>query len=202
MRNPLVRRFGIADGLILVAATAFGLAASRFVFASREARAQISNVSDLLRRAPSGWTVSDVLECIAIAGVLLSPCLMTWTPACLILRGRGPRPIRRRLRWPPGTLACVVATGTVLLSGAIIAAIGGYKLRTGRSHDAWTVYVVLLVSASIQASAAVPWCWATLWLCGRWRPERSWLDRLGRLLGVTWIALGMFCWLLFAFELL
>lgn len=30
--------------------------------------------------------------------------------------------------------------------------------------------------------------WLLLALSGRWRPEKSWIDRLGRLLGVVWIA--------------
>ena len=30
--------------------------------------------------------------------------------------------------------------------------------------------------------------WLLLGLSGRWRPEKSWIDRLGRLLGVVWIA--------------
>ncbi|WP_406695128.1 hypothetical protein V5E97_29235 [Singulisphaera sp. Ch08] len=30
--------------------------------------------------------------------------------------------------------------------------------------------------------------WLLLVLSGRWRPEKSWIDRLGRVLGVIWIA--------------
>jgi hypothetical protein len=30
--------------------------------------------------------------------------------------------------------------------------------------------------------------WLLLALSGRWRPERSWIDRLGRLLGLVWMA--------------
>jgi hypothetical protein len=29
--------------------------------------------------------------------------------------------------------------------------------------------------------------WAVLALCGRWKPEPCWLDRLGRMLGASWI---------------
>ena len=41
-------------------------------------------------------------------------------------------------------------------------------------------------------SAPCGWTVAAIWLVlvlsGRWRTERSWIDRLGRLLGVVWIA--------------
>jgi hypothetical protein len=41
-------------------------------------------------------------------------------------------------------------------------------------------------------SAPCGWTVAAIWLLlalsGRWRPEPSWIDRLGRLLGVVWIA--------------
>jgi hypothetical protein len=30
--------------------------------------------------------------------------------------------------------------------------------------------------------------WVALVLSGRWRPEPSWIDRAGRIIGVTWIA--------------
>lgn len=36
---------------------------------------------------------------------------------------------------------------------------------------------------------AVAAVWLVLAISGRWRPEESWIDRLGRALGVTWIAI-------------
>lgn len=102
MRNPPVRRFGIADGLILVAATAIGLAATRFVFTHPDAQTQVGNMSDLISRLHSSWTLSDILELIVLAGLLVSPCLIAWTLACLVLRWRGPRPVRR----PPRPSSC------------------------------------------------------------------------------------------------
>ncbi|MHB1557681.1 MAG: hypothetical protein ACYC61_09395 [Isosphaeraceae bacterium] len=36
---------------------------------------------------------------------------------------------------------------------------------------------------------------AAFWLvpavAGRWRPEKSWIDRLGRALGITWIVISI-----------
>jgi hypothetical protein len=39
---------------------------------------------------------------------------------------------------------------------------------------------------------AVAVAWATLALVGRWEPEASWVDRLGRALGAGWIAMAAF----------
>ena len=36
--------------------------------------------------------------------------------------------------------------------------------------------------------------WCTLSLSGRWRPEASWIDRSGRLGGVTWIGVTVLSW--------
>jgi hypothetical protein len=41
-----------------------------------------------------------------------------------------------------------------------------------------------------HAGWAVAVSWLTLALVGRWRPEASWVDRWGRVLGFTWIAIG------------
>jgi hypothetical protein len=38
---------------------------------------------------------------------------------------------------------------------------------------------------------AVAICWATLALGGRWRAEPSWIDRLGRIVGVAWMVMGV-----------
>jgi hypothetical protein len=43
---------------------------------------------------------------------------------------------------------------------------------------------------------AVASSWLLLLVSGRWRPEPSWIDRSGRVLGWIWIAiLPLTCWL-------
>ena len=39
------------------------------------------------------------------------------------------------------------------------------------------------------AAPAVAGAWLVLVVSGRWRPERGWIDRFGRVLGVLWLAL-------------
>ena len=41
-------------------------------------------------------------------------------------------------------------------------------------------------------AAAVIGGWLGLRLAGRWRPDPGWIDRLGRILGWTWIATFLF----------
>jgi hypothetical protein len=40
------------------------------------------------------------------------------------------------------------------------------------------------------ASFCVAGAWLTLALARRWRPAPTWPDRLGRLVGVLWVAAG------------
>jgi hypothetical protein len=43
----------------------------------------------------------------------------------------------------------------------------------------------------VYSATAIAGAWLTLILASWWRPERSWIDRFGRLLGVCWILLGL-----------
>lgn len=47
----------------------------------------------------------------------------------------------------------------------------------------------LVASVSAPAGMAVAVAWLGLAASGRWRSERSWIDRLGRGLGATWIVI-------------
>ena len=50
---------------------------------------------------------------------------------------------------------------------------------------------VQMAAFSAPCGCTVAAIWLLLVLSGRWRPERSWIDRLGRLLGVVWIAVAI-----------
>jgi hypothetical protein len=47
-----------------------------------------------------------------------------------------------------------------------------------------------------QAVFAVAAAWATLALVGRWEPERSWVDRLGRFFGLYWLTYPVLDWVM------
>jgi hypothetical protein len=55
--------------------------------------------------------------------------------------------------------------------------------------------VVLGIMANIvetDVGAAVLLVWLVTWASGRCRPEPSWLDRAGRILGAAWVCIALF----------
>jgi hypothetical protein len=55
--------------------------------------------------------------------------------------------------------------------------VGGIELTT--------MYSPIIIGLAVLTS------WTTLLVGCRWRAERSWIDRIGRMLGVYWIATGL-----------
>jgi hypothetical protein len=186
MRRDVRRRFRLADGLILVAATAVGLAASRFLAPNLTLR-QFSNY--VTKPPDGGWSLTSISGSTAeLSAFAVIPGLVGWTLACLVLRLCRPRPPWRRLSRQPGTMACLMATVAIGLSvefGAI------EWVMADQRDDAREWLVVQIMAFSPRAGLAVFWCWVTMALSGRWRPEPTWLDRLCRLLGFAWLAMGL-----------
>lgn len=50
---------------------------------------------------------------------------------------------------------------------------------------------VMTTSLATPCGPAVAAAWTVLAVSGRWRPERSWIDRLGRVLGWSWILISL-----------
>lgn len=116
--------------------------------------------------APSGWADSLVSDLFNLGLSTLLPASVT----LLLLRLIRPRPARVDLLRQPGFWASSSAVVGLLLIPA-----------------GWWYFLVevpfLLVPSLVAAS------WAILAVSGRWRAERSWLDRAGRTLGWAWLAL-------------
>jgi hypothetical protein len=85
-------------------------------------------------------------------------------------------------------MACLIATVAIGLSAAL-GAIGWVTADQRGDSLGWLVGQNIAVSPRI--GAAVLWCWVTMALSGRWRPEPVWLDRLCRLLGFAWLAMAL-----------
>ena len=192
------RRFLLSDAIVLVAATAVGLFVLRPYYA----------VTSLDWTPPeataprfSGW-----VRCIWNCLVLASPIVMAWTLAILGLRLRTPRPLWRRLLRQPGFVAglmaaVVLAVRLLGFATMCVRVFGQPKFwivsvrRTGGGgafpgQPSWNLSfevdhflgTMALVGVSVAAS------WLFLLASGRWKPERGWIDRAGRMLGWFWIA--------------
>jgi hypothetical protein len=176
MGAPTERRFTLADGLALVAATAAGLALMRVAFGATLAMI-LRDITYLPSRP------EEVLDRVAtLLLVLVMSCLATWTVAVALLVLRRPRPGLRRLVRRPGAMACLAAGVATLANLAIYLAAEGSRLA---EMSNWAGPILV---SSILAGTAVASCWLTMAASGRWRAERAWLDRLGRALGFAWLA--------------
>jgi len=102
MNSHANRRLAVKDMMVLVAATAMGIAWARGGWAWMYIVRHETN-ADL----PPAWRRLDL---IVRAFPIALPCLATWTLAFLGLRLCQPRPRMRRLVLQPGTAACVAAT--------------------------------------------------------------------------------------------
>lgn len=171
MRPDRPRKFTILDAIVVIAALASGAALARPVFGL----------------VGGHWSLTDPATRryrIEFYFALISPGVATLTVATLILRLRKPRPTFRCLVRQPGMVATIASL--VGLAGAIMS--WGYMLyHTGLLNPAW-LNINFWARASIPTACTVIGSWLILALGGRWRAERSWIDRIGRVLGLYWIA--------------
>jgi hypothetical protein len=110
---------------------------------------------------------------VAAAYAMMAP----WSLALLVIRLRRPRPPLRRLGRQPGCVACAI---TVLVIP--LAIVGMLPILI------WADWgPQLLFSSAVSPATPVAAAWVTLALAGRWHPEPSWIDRLGRAFGILWV---------------
>lgn len=111
---------------------------------------------------------------------------ITWT--LVALRFLGQRPSRRRRFVPPGLAACLAVSAASAFNACC--AWNADATIPAIPQDSFVVAALRVVEPQPIAAAVVA-VWALLILDRRWRPERSWIDRLGRCLGISWIAAGL-----------
>ncbi len=167
------RRFTLADLMVLVVATAVGLAMFRPYLAAM---------------GPTFRNTVSSLRTIETTYGAWSFVAAWWMIALLFLQYRRPHPSRGRLARRPGHAACCVAV--VALVVGTIHEIVDLACRDPAGmpfsfHQLW-------ITVSVRVGPAVAGAWLLLALSGRWRSDPGWIDRLGRLLGCCWIG-----WLLF-----
>jgi len=176
MDNAAGRRFKLLDGMILVAATAAGLAALRtyspyLLSGSRS------------RFVPPPWALPALV--VARGAVWCAPMAAMWSLFATAISLRPPRPRLRRLAARPGLLACWAASlGLVLGLGMTFNFAVSLGVAGGPER-----FLVFCLMIAYPVGFIVAGAWAAAAWGGRWRPESRWLDRLGRALGLYWIAL-------------
>jgi hypothetical protein len=166
-----VRRFSLLDAMILIAATAAGLAFDRVAWSLF-----------------AFWAVAtrgDRRD-LAAKGIVLSvPIAAMWTVATLALQLRPPRDRLRRLLRRPGMAACCAATCGLAIGG-------GLMICAMRSASAGVTSDLVLgfglgYGLPTMAGSAVTAVWTLSMLAGGYRAASDWIDRLGRLVGLCWV---------------
>jgi hypothetical protein len=199
------RKFLVSDAIVLVAATAVGLAVVKTHHAAMTPLRWTPPFSDVPRFL--GW-----VEGVGVCLVLASPFAMAWTLAILGLRLRRPRAPWRRLVRQPGLVAglmaalvlvvrltgfatmCLRVMGQPNLAVWNVAGAGGIGRGGGVFIGLPPGYLLWFdsdhfLNTMAMIGVAVGSGWVLLLLSGRWRPEPSWIDRAGRVLGWFWIAI-------------
>jgi hypothetical protein len=189
MPRDLSPKFSLADVMILIGATSFGLGG--YILLDNQIFSGKRYLFGLLEPPPRGWT--SILLANRAAGVLSSMLVMfgAWTFALPIMGLRKAQPVRRRLNRGPGMTACLATlAGMATAVGA-----GGFSFALRQVVDGsinlpgnfWS-RGLFFDNMVIFSGVAVTTAWAVLLATGRWRPTRDGFDRLGRFLGGLWIA--------------
>jgi hypothetical protein len=192
MRELHRRDFTVRDAIVLVMATAIGFALIRVSW---------DNFEGDFERPEEGWTAKEVLKHVPSAVEFVSPCLLPWTLAILGLRLLRPRPSLRRILLQPGFVACCAASISIAMT------VGGFlftfitetfvrALPSDLSPDDYREMLLndllfdltLMWASPLRVTYAVATAWLLLALGKRCRPEPSWIDRAGRIIGILWIA--------------
>lgn len=184
MHGRPVRRFGLVDAMILVAATSIGLAWGRHdLVATVQAREVPLGFRSHNRNLTRPVEFADRMATFINGTSRLLAC---WTLSALIVRLRAPRVRRGRLLCQPGTLA--VATATAYAVAVAVSFALAFLIRA-KYKPTWSDYAAQAVDVH-ETARAITAAWIILALSGRWRPEPTWADRLGCLIGLSWIALA------------
>jgi hypothetical protein len=96
----------------------------------------------------------------------------------------------------PGTVACSLATMVPIIQTPWILTVPVSK-ATG-----WTLahYLSWLSQCFGSIGYAVFGGWLALIMAGRWQRSHDWVDRLGRVLGASWILAPVVIWILWLLK--
>ncbi len=169
MRGDPARPITLRDGMIIVAAAALSFWFYRICFRTN---------FDLGFRPISYYK--------SIYWRSARPVLIVPSLAILALRLLGPRVRGMRLRRQPGYIASLVVILAIFLHLSFYSSV-----LPGMMDIRWDLASRKFLLQTCEPSAIAPAiaiAWFVQWVLGAWRPERSWIDRLGRGIGWAWIA--------------
>jgi hypothetical protein len=175
--------FRIAHLLVLVASTAIA-----FAIARPQNRGGLIAALSTFNVSWEPWLFLWVYR--------LGPFPALWSLAVVLISARDDRKRRRAGARFAGIAACYAATAATALSCLVASAFYGLHILANRgiipgifSHPIDTHPPPPFGSARIEgiAGVAVLGAWTVMAAGRRWRTEASWLDRLGRVLGLWWI---------------
>lgn len=197
MKTGEIRKFTLADGLIVIAGIGAGLAACRGFVPGLT----LQNILAAFAPPRDGWSLEQALLRSAHVGPMLgTPFLAAWTPVCLLLQLTKTRAGWHRLRRQPGFVACLIATTVVIVTAAFFPVALSLNVRSAPAELPMGL-IKEVVMAGTVAGSGVLWGWFALKVSGVWRPVPAWNDRLARLTGAVWIAAGAMSAVYLAFVL-
>ncbi len=168
------RGFGLADAMILIAATA----------------ASLGWLRQPLEYRLSFYADGRLIENLRPSTIVGAGFAATWSLGVLAIRLRPPRPIGKEWKRSPGFVACLAATSACLIKMAALF-IWGASVKF--KFETW--YVPSILGQLIEPAAmAVIAAWLTLKLAGIWTRERNWIDNLGIAVGASWVVLEVLFW--------
>ncbi len=204
--SPPTRRFTLLDAIILIAAVAVGIGWTKGGWERLYPQydTNITYLNDYYKRLftspatpgtppvpPSWWSpVKRAAESVQVA----APMVASLSMAVLLLRFRRPRPPMRTVVRQPGSAAMIATAAGLIVMGIefVSNAVGWYAFRgesPWRKHGIAYDAIDDLARATPRIAVAVIAAWGLLRFGRLARPERSWLDRSGMLLGLLWIAM-------------
>jgi hypothetical protein len=179
------RPFNLLDAMVLLAATAVGLAVARAMARKLWGSTKLNEPYN-----------SEVLQQVTRWTVLCLPFLVAWTIAVLLLQmlSRRPRPGPDDLLCQPGAAACGAAALAITTEAVIVLVMGLMSPKTSSLRENVPQVLVWVLTHHYMCQLGMPGlavtvAWMALALSGRWQPEPNWLDRTGRSMGLVWVVL-------------
>jgi hypothetical protein len=168
------RALGLADFMILIAATAVAL-----VWLRQPLEYRLTFISD-----------GRIIENLRPSTLVGAAFAATWGLAVIAMRLRRPKPRGSGWSYRPGFVACAAATMGGLIKLAALLIWGAFE---NYRFESW--YVPSILGQLIEPAAmGVVGGWMTLWLAGLWKRERSLVDDLGIFIGILWLGLEVLAW--------